>query len=166
MNSHEFADWAEKNSLAKKLMAALENIEVGKGWSPFNGLEKGEVLVKVVYDGINANFQPNYTGIPGFDEQTIFQSEATPKTELKTENIETPNETPEALKEGEPEPEKVPDILVKMDELAKRLHEGEITEAQYKEILARIREEEIAETPAEPEKKESEQKKKPSKRKG
>jgi len=48
----EINEFAKKHDLARKFEHAIGTIERGNGWAPFAGLEKGETLVKVVYDGL------------------------------------------------------------------------------------------------------------------
>ena len=100
MNPKEFSDWCERNSIASKLTAALENVSVGRGWAPFNGLESGETTIKVVHDGVNIVFLSDYKGVPGFDEPA-FQGEEETEPESKKEDLEKPSEAPETLKEKE-----------------------------------------------------------------
>lgn len=47
----EMSKWAKSVDLARKFEAAIQTIDIGKGWAVFKGLEKGETTVKVVYDG-------------------------------------------------------------------------------------------------------------------
>ena len=51
MSIMEINEFAKRNDLAKKFEKAIETISVGNGWAVFAGLERGETLVKVVYDG-------------------------------------------------------------------------------------------------------------------
>lgn len=72
MNREEFRAWCVKNAIGQKLRAAIENIEVGRGWDMFNGLETGETFVKVVYSGpvitiMSYKVVPKPQGIPGFE---------------------------------------------------------------------------------------------------
>ena len=48
--------WFLENDIASKLRAAVENIAVGQGWAVFEGLESGEVTVKLVHDGQGIHF--------------------------------------------------------------------------------------------------------------
>ena len=43
--------FAKDNDLARKFESAIESIRVGKGWSVFDGLDKGPITVTVIYDG-------------------------------------------------------------------------------------------------------------------
>jgi hypothetical protein len=47
----EMSVWAKSVDLARKFEAAIEGIDNGNAWGVFKGLDKGETLVKVVYDG-------------------------------------------------------------------------------------------------------------------
>ena len=47
----EINKFAKDNDLAQKFERAIMNIDRGRGWAPFAGLEKGEITVKVVYNG-------------------------------------------------------------------------------------------------------------------
>jgi hypothetical protein len=47
----EMSRFAKQNDLARKFEAAIEAINTGNGWGVFKGLDKGETIVKVVYDG-------------------------------------------------------------------------------------------------------------------
>lgn len=48
---NEMSRWAKGVDLARKFEAAIQTIDNGNGWEIFKGLDKGETLVKVVYDG-------------------------------------------------------------------------------------------------------------------
>ena len=43
--------FAKENDLARKFEAALQEIENGKGWRVFKGLDRGECQVRITYDG-------------------------------------------------------------------------------------------------------------------
>ena len=47
----EINEFAKKYNLARKFENAIEAIDRGKGWVVFDGLEKGPITVKVIYDG-------------------------------------------------------------------------------------------------------------------
>jgi hypothetical protein len=41
-------EWFKRNDIGRKLKAAVEDVINGDGWGPFEGLEKGGALVKVI----------------------------------------------------------------------------------------------------------------------
>jgi hypothetical protein len=41
-------EWFKQNDIGRKLQAAVENVINGDGWGPFEGLEKGGALIKVI----------------------------------------------------------------------------------------------------------------------
>ena len=43
--------FARDNDLARKFEKAIETIDNGSGWEVFAGLDKGSVVILVVYDG-------------------------------------------------------------------------------------------------------------------
>jgi len=43
--------FAKHNDLAAKMIRAINMVDRGNGWGVFEGLEKGETVVKVIYDG-------------------------------------------------------------------------------------------------------------------
>ena len=47
----DITEFAKRNNLARKFEKAIEAIRVGRGWTVFDGLEKGPITVKVIYDG-------------------------------------------------------------------------------------------------------------------
>ena len=54
--------WFKQNDLPNKLKAGLEQVIVGQGLAIiFNGLDKGEALVKVSYNGEIVTFLPTIT---------------------------------------------------------------------------------------------------------
>ena len=44
-------EWFRERDIGRKLIAAAEEIAGNGAYGPFEGLEKGEVTVKVIYDG-------------------------------------------------------------------------------------------------------------------
>jgi hypothetical protein len=40
-------EWFKRNDIGRKLQAAVEDVINGDSWGPFEGLEKGEALVRV-----------------------------------------------------------------------------------------------------------------------
>ncbi len=52
----EQARWFQDNSIYDKLRVAIEQIRNGLSWEVFEGLEKGEVTVKIVHDGASISF--------------------------------------------------------------------------------------------------------------
>jgi len=40
-------EWFKKNNIGRKIQAAVEDMVNGDTWAPFEGLEKGEALVRV-----------------------------------------------------------------------------------------------------------------------
>ena len=40
-------EWFKKNNIGRKIQAAVEDMVNGDAWAPFEGLEKGEALVRV-----------------------------------------------------------------------------------------------------------------------
>ena len=127
MNHEEFREWCAKNAIGNKLRAAIENIEVGKGWDMFNGLETGETLIKVVYSGPVISIEPykkeKTGGIPGFEKSPETPNKNAARVTLVPESKTEPEKALETQK---------PNLKKKLDELAKRLHEGWITVEQYK----------------------------------
>lgn len=136
MTNEEFTRWCERNSIASKLTAALEMISVGRDWGPFKGLENGEITVKIVHDGVNIHFTKDYKGAPGFEIDVIPKEDAEPKPDpADPEKEEARNLTDEEKAE-----------LKERFALAKRLHDDEITQEQYEELLAKLNDQDPEQT--------------------
>jgi len=86
MNKMDVNEFAKRNNLAKKFEKAIETISVGNGWAVFAGLERGETLVKVVYDG-------------------LIRFESVRKPEVKP----LPRRKKDVAPKMEPEPEPIPE---------------------------------------------------------
>ena len=96
--------YAKDKNLARKFENAIEDIDRGKGWGIFAGLDEGPITITVIHDG----------GIRFI---------ATPKPKKA---------------QKKPEPVEPTPIPIDMEEEARRLHEGEITEADYKRLKKQV----------------------------
>ena len=73
--------FAKENDLARKFEAALQEIENGKGWKVFKGLDEGECQVRITYDG-RVIFHP------------VLKPERAKKEKVKPEPFDTPTGEP------------------------------------------------------------------------
>ena len=96
-------DFAKANNLARKFENAIEAISRGKGWIVFDGLEKGTITVKVIYDGsirFEAVQKPKKTKKE--PEKTPIVLNLTPIVEKEIEEQEvTPGSQPDGITESE-----------------------------------------------------------------
>jgi hypothetical protein len=47
MEVKKMFEWFKKKDIGRKILAAVEDLVNGDSWTPFEGLERGEALVKV-----------------------------------------------------------------------------------------------------------------------
>lgn len=93
--------WFATNNIAEKLRAAIEEIVVGQGWQVFEGLETGEVIVKITHDGQKIQFLRE---IPRAKEQKLPTSEEPIFGKITFPGISEPIPEPQKLEEKEEEP--------------------------------------------------------------
>lgn len=81
--------WFREHDMANKLKAALESVVVGQGLGiVFDGLEKGDCVVNVVYNGETVTF----LNIPPLDKKPVVESLIIPKNDACEPDLEGESE--------------------------------------------------------------------------
>lgn len=75
-------EYCRKVALMSKLRAALENIEVGQGYTVFEGLQDGPIAIKLVVDDETAHFEREKAGV--IEEKPVSHIDPTAFPDLPT----------------------------------------------------------------------------------
>ena len=111
--------FARRVDLARRFEAALQEVEHGRGWAVFEGLQGGECVVRVLWDGASIRFEkmkepiyddlnirmdyasrgyvfePDDPELPEIGEEAIVADESPTKTEEKPKKSKRKKKEPD-----------------------------------------------------------------------